>query len=178
MHKILIAEDDRELRQLFSHVLTKHGYTVKGVSDGQEALDAMKNDYFDMAMYLLAFTGVMMGFSKKGKVKLIGSLCCGLGLIFVGLNIMSGAFKGESILKELFVNIFTSIQFPPLLILVGIIFTALMQKLFRLTLIFRSFPKIIWDLTEARSLQIPTLPRERHFHLQISSASSHRTPTV
>lgn len=48
MHKILIAEDDRELRQLFSHVLTKHGYTVKGVSDGQEALDAMKNDYFDI----------------------------------------------------------------------------------------------------------------------------------
>ena len=48
MHKILIAEDDRELRQLFSHVLIKHGYTVKGVSDGQEALDAMKNDYFDI----------------------------------------------------------------------------------------------------------------------------------
>lgn len=98
------------------------GTTVTGL------LVALKNDYFDMAMYLLAFTGVMMGFSKKGKVKLIGSLCCGLGLIFVGLNIMSGAFKGESILKELFVNIFTSIQFPPLLILVGIIFTALMQS--------------------------------------------------
>lgn len=48
MHKILIAEDDRELLKLFSHVLTKHGYTVKGVSDGQEALDAMKNDYFDI----------------------------------------------------------------------------------------------------------------------------------
>ena len=48
MHKILIAEDDRELLNLFSHVLTKHGYTVKGVSDGQEALDAMKNDYFDV----------------------------------------------------------------------------------------------------------------------------------
>lgn len=48
MHKILIAEDDRELLGLFSHVLTKHGYVVKGVSDGQEALDAMKNDYFDI----------------------------------------------------------------------------------------------------------------------------------
>ena len=31
MLKILIAEDDRELRQLFSHVLMKNGYTVKGV---------------------------------------------------------------------------------------------------------------------------------------------------
>lgn len=48
MLKILIAEDDRELRQLFSHVLIKHGYTVKGVSDGKEALDAMDNDYYDL----------------------------------------------------------------------------------------------------------------------------------
>lgn len=48
MLKILIAEDDRELRQLFSHVLTKNGYTVKGVSDGKEALDALDNDYYDV----------------------------------------------------------------------------------------------------------------------------------
>ena len=48
MLKILIAEDDGELRQLFSHVLTKNGYAVCGVSDGQEALDAMQSDYFDL----------------------------------------------------------------------------------------------------------------------------------
>ena len=48
MLKILIAEDDRELRQLFTHVLIKHGYTVTGVSDGQEALDALENDYYDL----------------------------------------------------------------------------------------------------------------------------------
>ena len=48
MLKILIAEDDRELRQLFSHVLTINGYWVKGVSDGQEALDALDADYFDL----------------------------------------------------------------------------------------------------------------------------------
>ncbi|MDD6284524.1 MAG: response regulator transcription factor [Firmicutes bacterium] len=48
MLKILIAEDDRELRQLFSHVLMKNGYTVKGVSNGQEALEAMDNDYYDL----------------------------------------------------------------------------------------------------------------------------------
>ncbi len=48
MLKILIAEDDRELRQLFSHVLTKNGYTVKGVSDGREALDALDADYYDL----------------------------------------------------------------------------------------------------------------------------------
>lgn len=48
MLKILIAEDDRELRQLFSHVLIKNGYSVKGVVNGREALDALENDYFDL----------------------------------------------------------------------------------------------------------------------------------
>ncbi len=48
MFKILIAEDDRELRTLFSHILTKNGYLVKGVSNGQEALDALDRDYYDL----------------------------------------------------------------------------------------------------------------------------------
>ena len=48
MLKILIAEDDRELRQLFQHVLIKNGYSVKGVSNGKEALDAIEQDYFDL----------------------------------------------------------------------------------------------------------------------------------
>ncbi len=48
MLKILIAEDDRELRRLFAHVLVKNGYSVKEVTNGQEALDAMDAEYFDM----------------------------------------------------------------------------------------------------------------------------------
>lgn len=48
MFKILIAEDDHELRQLFQHVLTKNGYTVVGVSNGEEALRAMDASYYDM----------------------------------------------------------------------------------------------------------------------------------
>jgi len=48
MLKILIVEDDRELRQLFSHVLIKNGYTVKGVSNGNEALEALDNNYYDL----------------------------------------------------------------------------------------------------------------------------------
>lgn len=48
MLKILIAEDDRELRMLFSHVLIKHGYSVKGVGNGKEALESLENDYFDL----------------------------------------------------------------------------------------------------------------------------------
>jgi len=48
MLKILIAEDDRELRQLFAHVLMKRDYNVKGVSNGKEALAAMEEEYFDL----------------------------------------------------------------------------------------------------------------------------------
>ncbi len=48
MFKILVAEDDRELRRLFAHVLIKHGYGVKEVSNGAEALLAMENELFDL----------------------------------------------------------------------------------------------------------------------------------
>ena len=48
MFRILIAEDDRELRQLFQHVLMKNGYAVTGVEDGKEALDAIDKGYYDL----------------------------------------------------------------------------------------------------------------------------------
>jgi len=48
MFRILIAEDDAELRQLFQRVLTKNGYSVKGVADGRQALEAIEKEYFDL----------------------------------------------------------------------------------------------------------------------------------
>ena len=99
------------------------GTTITGV------LVALKNDYFNMAMYLLAFIGVMLTFLQKEKAKIAGNLCCGLGLIFVGLNIMSSeeAF-GNPLVEEMFTGVFSKIDFPVLLIVVGIIFTALIQS--------------------------------------------------
>ena len=99
------------------------GTTITGV------LVALKNDYFNMLMYLFAFSGVMMGFFKNEKIKIAGLLCSGLGLIFVGLNVMSSeqAF-GNSLVENLFTNVFKTIDFPLLLILVGVIFTALIQS--------------------------------------------------
>lgn len=101
----------------------KIGTTITGV------LVSLKNDYFDMAMYLLAFAGIMMGFAKKEKTKLAGMLCSGLGLIFVGLEIMSSdqAF-GSELVEQMFQGIFAAIDFPLLLVLVGVIFTALIQS--------------------------------------------------
>ncbi|MBQ7106061.1 MAG: Na/Pi cotransporter family protein [Clostridia bacterium] len=99
------------------------GTTITGV------LVALKNDYFNMLMYLFAFAGVMMGFFKKEKIKIAGLLCCGLGLIFVGLNVMSSeqAF-GNPLVESMFQGIFSVIDFPLLLIFVGAIFTALIQS--------------------------------------------------
>ena len=99
------------------------GTTITGV------LVALKNDYFNMLMYLFAFAGVMMGFFKEEKIKLAGLLCSGLGLIFVGLNVMSSeqAF-GNPLVETMFQNIFSVIDFPLILILVGVIFTALIQS--------------------------------------------------
>lgn len=99
------------------------GTTITGV------LVALKNDYFNMLMYLLAFIGVMMGFCKDEKKKIAGLLCSGLGLIFVGLNVMSSeqAF-GNPLVELLFQNIFSVIDAPLALIIVGMIFTALIQS--------------------------------------------------
>ena len=99
------------------------GTTITGI------LVSLKNDYFNMLMYVFAFAGVMMGFFKNEKIKLAGLLCSGLGMIFVGLNIMSSeqAF-GNPLVENLFTGIFARIDFPLLLILIGVIFTALIQS--------------------------------------------------
>ena len=99
------------------------GTTITGI------LVSLKNDYFNMLMYVFAFAGVMMGFFKNEKIKLAGLLCSGLGMIFVGLNIMSSeqAF-GNPLVENLFTGIFARVDFPLLLILIGVIFTALIQS--------------------------------------------------
>lgn len=48
MTKVLIVEDDRELRQLFSHVLMKDGFEADGASNGKEALELIEQNYYDL----------------------------------------------------------------------------------------------------------------------------------
>ena len=55
MFKVLIVEDDVELRQLFQSVFIKNGYNVKGVSNGKEAIDVLENNYYDLIV-----TDIMM----------------------------------------------------------------------------------------------------------------------
>ncbi len=81
----------------------------------------------DFAM-LLAFVGVMMGFIKNEKVKQIGSILCGFGLIFVGLDLMGNSLKNSPAINSFFIKLFQIINNPLLLILCGVIFTALIQS--------------------------------------------------
>ena len=50
MFEVLIVEDDRELSQLFSRVLTKNGYSVECVSNGKEAFEIIGKKYFDIVI--------------------------------------------------------------------------------------------------------------------------------
>ena len=72
MLKILIAEDDRELRKLFSHVLIKNGYTVRCVGNGKEALDCLENDYFDLIISDIMMP-VMDGYEFVSRLREAGN---------------------------------------------------------------------------------------------------------
>ena len=97
------------------------GTTVTGI------LVSLKSLNISLYLTLLAFIGVMMTFIKNDKVKNVGSILCGLGIIFIGLDLMSAAFAGEEI-NKFFRDIFAVVDFPLLLILIGIIFTAIIQS--------------------------------------------------
>ena len=48
MFRILVVEDDAELRGLFRRVLEKNGYEALEAADGQQALDVLDENYIDL----------------------------------------------------------------------------------------------------------------------------------
>ena len=48
MFRILVAEDDIQLRQMFCRVLTRSGFAPIPVADGQEALEVLEKDFVDL----------------------------------------------------------------------------------------------------------------------------------
>ena len=77
---------------------------------------------------LLAVIGVILMFIKKEKVKNFGEILAGLGLLFFGLNTMSSAITSNTDLVDGIKAFFQAIEFPPLLLLIGAIVTALLQS--------------------------------------------------
>ena len=83
----------------------------------------------NISLYLsaLAFIGVMMMFINKSSIKNIGGIIAGLGLLFIGLSLMSDAFNVEEA-RHMFTSLFATINITLLLLFLGMIFTALMQS--------------------------------------------------
>ena len=71
MLKILIAEDDREQRQLFARVLSKNGYAGTGVSTGREALDVLDREYIDLIISDIMMP-VVDGYELVGSLREAG----------------------------------------------------------------------------------------------------------
>ncbi len=89
------------------------------------ALQAFNLNVFFMA---LAFIGMAMNmFSKKDKVRLAGIALAGLGIVFVGLDVMSGAMEGEKIHAAL-ETVLSKATNPAFLLFIGVAFTALIQS--------------------------------------------------
>lgn len=83
---------------------------------------------FDFTKYIqiLSFVGIMMAMiAKRDNIKKIGHILAGLGLVFIGLWMMSSAMKENQMLVQPFLE---SITNPFLLFLVGIVLTALVQS--------------------------------------------------
>lgn len=85
---------------------------------------------FNVMMYamLLTLIGLVMTMvTKNNKVNTAGTLIASLGLVFVGLEIMSGSMAGVA--KEPFVeDALTSVTNPLLLLLIGAGITAIVQS--------------------------------------------------
>ena len=77
---------------------------------------------------IIAFIGVaMIVFLKNEKLHHIGSILAGLGVLFIGMDMMSGAMKPLANSEE-FVGLLTKFENPVLGILAGTVFTALIQS--------------------------------------------------
>ena len=77
---------------------------------------------------LLAFLGVApIVFMKNEKLHHIGEIVAGLGVLFIGMDMMSAAMKPLANVPE-FVGLLTKFENPVLGILAGTVFTALIQS--------------------------------------------------
>jgi phosphate:Na+ symporter len=97
------------------------------------ALGGLSSDVFPLAEIFIGLTivGVMMTMflkKKNPKVGEVGNLIAGLGLLFLGLNVMTanmtGMFNANQAIKDFLVNTTN----PFVLLLVGIVFTVIAQS--------------------------------------------------
>ena len=99
------------------------GTTVTGL------LASLSTFSFSSYFIILAVIGVILMFFKKERIKSIGEILAGLGLLFFGLSTMSKTINTNTDIINGVQSFFgASWMIPPLLMLVGAIVTALFQS--------------------------------------------------
>ena len=99
------------------------GTTVTGL------LASLSTFSFSSYFIILAVIGVILMFFKKERIKSIGEILAGLGLLFFGLSTMSKTINTNAdIINGVQAFFGASWMVPPLLMLVGAIITALFQS--------------------------------------------------
>jgi len=90
------------------------------------SLSAFRIKYFFMVLVFVgAFSKILVA---KPKVHKVADVLIAFGIIFVGLEIMSIAFRNNDALVDLFSKLFNTVQFPLLLVLIGFILAAIMNS--------------------------------------------------
>ena len=97
------------------------GTTITGV------LVSLSSFSFSMFLMALAFVGFILGFFKSPTVKSVGEVLIGFGILFFGLEAMKASFADATIRKAL-VELLSNMNFPLLLMLMGVILTAITQS--------------------------------------------------
>ncbi len=99
------------------------GTTVTGL------LASLSTFSFSSYFIILAVIGVILMFFKKERIKSIGEILAGLGLLFFGLSTMSKTINNNGdIINGVQAFFGASWMVPPLLMLVGALITALFQS--------------------------------------------------
>ncbi len=57
-YKILIVDDEAEVRSLLDDLLKKEGYLSKACANGEEALELLKKENFDAVLLDIKLTGI------------------------------------------------------------------------------------------------------------------------
>ncbi len=96
---------------------------------------------FNLSAYapMILFVGaVMYLFVKKDMVKYVGSVIMGFGMLFEGIALMKAAIAPLAE-TEAFINMISALENPFLIVLFGVLFTALLQSSSSATVIFQAF---------------------------------------
>jgi len=121
MARILLAEDDESMRRFLTGALKKAGHEVTSFGQGDEALEVIKQDYFDLLLTDIVMP-VMDGIELARKAAEIHP---GLKIMFitgfaaVALNPNNAAPKDAKVLskpfhlKDLVSEVDRMIQTPP-----------------------------------------------------------------